>query len=149
MHEFELTPRQNNRTIKQINKTARKSESGLKLEPEPPDILSQFWNRTRNRQVIWFSSRTGTGTGRNMDPLQQWTKSLYLKVAELLEFYLVAGRLASSNSYLKGLNVLFKSLNVAAEPLMKHKSEFTKFFLKKIIFVICYIKLYGPNINIL
>ena len=49
--------------------TARKSKSVLKPEPEPPDNLSQFWNRTRNRQIIWVSSRTGTG--RNMDPLQQ------------------------------------------------------------------------------
>ena len=54
--------------------TARKSESILEPESELPVNLSHFWNQTRIRQIIWVSSRTGTGTGRNMDPLQQcWT----------------------------------------------------------------------------
>ena len=61
--------------MRKINKTGpgttRKSESVLEPEPEPPGNLSQFWNRTRNRHIIWVSSRTGTGTVRNMDPLQQ------------------------------------------------------------------------------
>ena len=71
MHEFELTLKLETRTMRKINKTrpgtARKSKSVL--EPEPPDNLSQFWNRTRNRQIILISSRAGTS--RNMDPLQQ------------------------------------------------------------------------------
>ena len=74
MQEFELKLKLKIRTMRKIYKTglgtARKSELILELEPEPPENLSQFWNQTRNRQIICVSSRTGTG--RNMDPLQQW-----------------------------------------------------------------------------
>ena len=63
------------RTMKFLYKpgpgTGRKSESVLEPESEQQDNLSQFWNRTRNRPIILVSSRIGTGTGRNMDPLQQ------------------------------------------------------------------------------
>ena len=52
--------------------TTRKPESVLDPEPEQPDNLSQFWTRTQKGQIIWVSSRTKTGTSRNMDPLQQW-----------------------------------------------------------------------------
>ena len=75
MQEFELTLKLKTRTMRKIDKTvprtARKSESVLEPKPELPDSLSQFWNQTRNRQIIGVSSRTGTGTGRNMEPLQQ------------------------------------------------------------------------------
>ena len=46
MQEFELTLKLKTRTMRKINKTgpgtARKSESVLEPEPEPPDNLSQF-----------------------------------------------------------------------------------------------------------
>ena len=76
MQGFELTIKLNTRTMIFFYKTgpriAKKSESILEPEPEPPDKLSQFWNRTRNRQIIGVSSKSGTG--RNMDPLQQWCR---------------------------------------------------------------------------
>ena len=56
MQEFELTLKLKTITMKKINKTgpgtARKSESVLEPEPEPPDNLNQFWTQTRNRQII-------------------------------------------------------------------------------------------------
>ena len=56
MQEFELTLKLNARTMKKIFKTgpgtANKSESVLEPEPELPDNLSQFLNRTRKRKII-------------------------------------------------------------------------------------------------
>ena len=57
--------------------TARKSESVLEPEPEPPDDVNQFWNRTRNCQIIWASSRTGTGIG-GKKPFQKLLKKIVL-----------------------------------------------------------------------
>ena len=82
MHKFELTLKLKIKTMRKINKTgpgtARKSKSVLEPEREPPDNLSQYWNPTRNRQKIRVSSRTGTG--RNMDPLQQWLRTISCKL---------------------------------------------------------------------
>ena len=56
MQESELTLKLQTTSMRKIYKTgpgtARKSESVLEPEPEPPDNLSQFWNRTRNRKII-------------------------------------------------------------------------------------------------
>ena len=65
--KIELTLYLKTKTMTKIHKirpgTARKSESVL--QPEPPDNLSQFWNR--NRQIIWVSSRI-----LELEPVQQW-----------------------------------------------------------------------------
>ena len=56
MQELQLTLKLKNRTMRKIYKTgpgtARKSESVLEPEPEPPDSPSEFWNQTRNRHII-------------------------------------------------------------------------------------------------
>ena len=36
----------------------------LEPDPKPPDDLRQFLNRTQNRQITWFSSRTGSRAAR-------------------------------------------------------------------------------------
>ena len=48
----------NNRTGPGI---AKKSKSFLKPHPEPPENISEFYNQTRNREMIWISSRMEIG----------------------------------------------------------------------------------------
>ena len=45
-------------------------ESELTLNLKTRTMRKFLKKRTRNRKKIYVSSRTGTGTGRNMDPLQ-------------------------------------------------------------------------------
>ena len=130
MDDFELTLKLKTITMRKINKTgpgtARKSKSVIEPEPELPENLSQFWNRTRSRQIIWVSSRTGTGTGRNMDPLQEWITQTVLEMGgDGSSPGLLAGVLNADTSIKKSINIIFANKNRWTDIEVRHVNSHT------------------------